>query len=200
MFRFKVLPGEKVLNDGRGRFSKSICKNGTQSDVGDGEGILEPHLLAGTRIDKVVTIAEKFPEFTDFLYGNIAGRNDVELEKVGDPHGIFVISFLALNSPNVFGVGNNDMKMPLKDIENGDPVFTSGFHADLRTTVFEKPVTAGLEVRVKGGEPLFLISGNTRKISGGDTDSNKFLVDVHTGTIAVNNTQHKKPPFKRSRH
>lgn len=61
------MPREKVRNDGRGRFSKSICKNGAESDVGDGEGILEPHLLAGAFIDKVVTTAEKLPKLTDWL-------------------------------------------------------------------------------------------------------------------------------------
>ena len=92
------------------------------------------------------------------------------------------------------------MEMSFKDIEDRDPVFTGGFHADLRTVMPEEPVTAGDEVGVESGEPLFCISGDAFEISSGNTDSNKFFVDVHTGTVVVDNTQHKKPPFRRSRH
>ena len=109
-------------------------------------------------------IPEEFPELTDLFDGDAAGRDDVELEKVGDS------------------------------------VIIGGFHADLRTVMAEELVTAGNEVRVEGGESLFPIRGNALEVSSCDTDCNKFFVDVPTGTVVVNNTQHKKPPFKRSRH
>ena len=96
---------------------------------------------------------EKFPEFTDFFHRDTTGRDDVELEKVGDPHGILVVSIMSLNSPDVFRVGNN-MEMAFKDIKNGDQVFTGGFHADLGTAVTQEPVPAGFEISVKSGEPF----------------------------------------------
>lgn len=161
---------------------------------------MKPHFFAGAFVDQFVAVAEEFPELADLFGGDVAGRDDVELEKIGDPHGIFVVGLLALNSPDIFMVGDNDMEVSFEDIEDGDPVFTSGFHADLRAVMSEEPVTAGNEVRVEGGEPLFPIRGNAFEVSSCDTDSNKFFVDVHTGTVVVNNTQHKKPPFKRSRH
>ena len=70
---------------------------------------------------------------------------------------------------------DNNMEMFFKDIENGNPVFTSGFHADLRTVMFKEPVTADIEVRIESGEPLFPVSGNAFEVSSGDTDSDKFL-------------------------
>ena len=200
VFRIKILTGQKVFDDGGSRFSESVREDGAECDVGDGEGVLKPHLLAGTLIDKLVAVAEKFLEFTDFFHRNIAGGDNVELEKVGNPHGILVVGLLPLDSPDVFRVGDNDMEMSFEDIENRDPVFTSGFHADLGAVIAQEPVPAGFEIRVEGGEPLFLISGNAFEVSSGDTDSDKVRVDVHTGTVAVYNTQHKKPPFKRSRH
>lgn len=128
---------------------------------------------------------------------DVTGGNDVELEKVGDPHGILVVGFLALNSPDVFRVGDNDMEMTFQDIENGDPVFTSGFHANLGAVMPEEPVAAGNEVGIKSGEPLFLISGNAFEVSSGDTDGDKLFVDVHTGTVVVNDTQHKQASFQK---
>ena len=200
VFGIKILPGEKILDDGGSGFAEGVREDGAEGDVGDGERILEPHLLAGALVDKLVAVAEKLPEPTDLLHRNVTGGNDVELEKVGDPHGILVVGFLALNSPDVFRVGDNDMEMAFQDIENGNPVFTGGFHADLRAVMAKEPVTAGFEVGVEGSEPLFLISGNALEVSGGDTDSDKLFVYVHTGTVVVNDTQHKKPPFKRSRN
>lgn len=161
---------------------------------------MKSHFFAGALIDKFVMVPEEFPEFTDIFDRDVTGRDDVELEEVGDPHGVLIIGLLALNSPDVFRVGDNDMEMGFKDIENRDPVFTGGFHADLGAAIAQEPVPAGFEVRVKSGEPLFLVSGNAFEVSSGDTDSDKFFVDVHTGTIVVNDMQHKKPPFKRSRN
>ena len=172
---------------------------GVWADLRDeaSKGILEPHLLAGALIDKFVTVPEELAEFTDLFWRDVAGRDNVELEEVSDPHGILVICLLALDSPDVFRVGDNDMEMGFKDIKNGDPVFTSGFHADLRAVMLKEPVPAGFEVRVEGGEPLFLVSGNAFEVSSGDTDSNKFFVDVHTGAVVVDNTQHKKASFQK---
>ena len=200
VFRIEILSGQEVFNDGGSGFAESVREDRAEGDIGDSEGILEPHLLTGALIDKLVAVTEKFPEFADFFARDVTGRDNVELEKVSDPHGILVISLLALNSPDVFRVGDDGMKVPFQDIKDGDPVFAGGFHADFGAVVFKEPVTAGSEVRVKSGETLFLISGDAFEISGGDTDSNKFFMDVHTGTVVVNNTQHKKPPFKRSRH
>jgi len=200
ILRVKILSGKQVFDNRGSRFPKSVGKDRAECNVGDSEGILEPHLLAGALIDKFVTVTVKFPELTDFLHRDVAGGNDVKLEKVDNPHGIFVVSFLPLNGPDVLRVGNNDMEMGFKDIENRDPVFTGGFHTDLSAVVFQEPVAAGNEVRIKGSEPLFLISGNAFEVSGSDTDGDKFFVDVHTGTVVMNDTQHKKPPFKRSRN
>lgn len=70
--------------------------------------------------------------------------------------------------------------MAFKDIENGNPVFASGFHANLRAVMLKKPVAAGFEVRVEGSEPLFLIRGNAFEISSGDAGSDKVFVGDST--------------------
>ena len=46
---------------------------------------------------------------------------------VGDPHGIFIVGLLALNSPDIFRIGDDDMEVCFEDIEDGNPVFTGGF-------------------------------------------------------------------------
>ncbi len=127
-------------------------------------------------------VSEKFPEFTDFFHRDITGRNDVKLEKIGDPYGIFIVGLLALNSPDIFRGVDNDMEVPFKEIEDGNPVFTGGFHTDFGTAVTQEPVTAGNEAGVESGEPLFPVSGDVFEISRCDADSDKFFVDVHTGT------------------
>lgn len=186
VFGIKILPGEKILDDSGSGFAEGVIEDGSEGDVGDGERILEPHLLVGALADKLLAVAEKLPELADFLHRNVTGRNDVELEEVSDPHGVLVVGLLSLDSLDVFRVGDNDMEMTFQDIENGNTVFTGGFHTDLRAVMTKEPVTAGFEVRAKGGEPLFLISGNALEVSGGDTDSDKLFVYVHIGTVVVN--------------
>lgn len=46
---------------------------------------------------------------------------------VGDPHGNFIVGLLALNSPDIFRIGDDDMEVCFEDIEDGNPVFTGGF-------------------------------------------------------------------------
>jgi len=63
------------------------------------------------------------------------------LEQVGNPLGILLVSLLALDRPDIFRMGKDDMDMVFKDIENRDPVLAGRFHADMKALVFEKPVT-----------------------------------------------------------
>lgn len=94
-------------------------EDGVEGDFGDGEGILKSHLLAGTLIDKLVAVAEKLPELMDLFHRNVAGGDDVKLEKVSDPHGIFVIGLLPFDSPDVFRVGDNAMGWPSRTLKMG---------------------------------------------------------------------------------
>lgn len=181
-------------------FQEHVVKAGQDHTCyGNNGALMAAALFNPVILDSEIRVLLVF-ELTDLLDGVVAGRDDVELVKVGDPHGIFIVGLPACNSPDVFRVGDNDMDVFFEVIKDEDSVFTSGFHADLRTVMPQEPVTAGNEVRVEGGEPLFPIRGDAFEVSSCDTDSNKFFVDVHTGTVVVNDTQHKKPPFKRSRY
>jgi hypothetical protein len=81
--------------------------------------------------------------------------------------------------------------MGFKDVENRDPILAGRLHADFGATILQEPIPAGLEIRIKGGELFLFVRSNPFKISGGDTDGDKFLMNVDTGTMVVNNTQHK---------
>lgn len=58
-------------------------------------------------------------------------------------------------------------------------VFAGGFHADLGAAVVEQPHFQRFEVRIEGGEPLNLVSGNTPVVCEGDGGDYKFFVYIH---------------------
>ena len=76
--------------------------------------------------------------------------------------------------------------MRFKDVKNWNPVFTSGFHADIMAVIREKPVTHSCNLRIIGGEGFHFISCfQSDRIRHADSSNNGFLVNIQTSTDKV---------------
>ena len=68
-----------------------------------------------------------------------------------------------------------------KDVEYRNPVLSGGFHADIQTVVFQKPICETVQVRIECAESLFLIVGLQAVCGRGDDGSNQeCLVNIYT--------------------
>ena len=124
---------------------------------------------------------------------DVSRRNKGRLDhvahvKVTDPFGIFAVSLIPFMGFGVLGVGKGD-KQPilLQDIKDRDPVFAGGFHADVGTMVFCKPVRQLLQTFGKGREAGPLILGTTVCIGDSDTGIDPGFVDIEPTTVKTKN-------------
>ena len=76
--------GQHHACNGDFRFPKSVCEYRRKRDVGNGKGVLEPVFLATAVVYQLLPVSEQLPQSTDFLTGDITGRNDVKLKMVGN--------------------------------------------------------------------------------------------------------------------
>ena len=152
--------------------------------------MLETVFLAAAVANQLLAVSEQFPQSTDFLTGNVTGRNDVKLKKIGNPGRVFIICFLSFDSADIFGIGNNGMAGIFQDIKNRNPVFAGGFHTDLCAVMAKEPIFQSFEVGIKHGEPLFDIRSNAAVICNGDSCDHKFFVDVDAVADKVFDRQH----------
>jgi len=111
------------------------------------------------------------------------------LEKVGDPFGIFLVRLLALDCPNILRVGQNDMDMVFKDIEDRDPILACRLHADMTAIVLKKPIAECEEAGVQGGKRLLRIRCDVVLVRGSDGTGNRPLVHINATTDGVDDFQ-----------
>ena len=83
--------------------------------------------------------------------------------------------FMESYGMDVFWISYYHVAGILQNIENRNPVFSGGFHADLSTIMVKKPLFQRFEVRIEGMEPLFDISGNTLIVCDSNGGNNKFF-------------------------
>ena len=62
------------------------------------------------------------------------------LEEIADPFGIFLICFLAFDSFDILGMSQTNIDLIFKNVKDGDPVFTGGFHTDIKTVIRFQPI------------------------------------------------------------
>ena len=79
-----------------------------------------------------------FSENTDFLTRDIAAFDKSKTEQIPDPFRVFGIIFVAFDSFYPFGIGNDNIDFIFQKIKDRNPVFTSGFHTDIKTVIVEK--------------------------------------------------------------
>ena len=79
----------------------------------------------------------------------------------------------------VFGMGKgNPEVMLLQDVENGAPILAGRLHTDIRTVVFDKPVTQLIETFGKGRKAGLLILCTVEGIGNANTGKDPGFVDI----------------------
>ena len=107
---------------------------------------------------------------------------------------ILFVGFLAANRFDILGVCQNDFAVCFKDIVDGNPILSRGFHAHIFAVVLSQPGSAAVQISGKGGEPLALVGGHALLIGRGDTGNNKGLVDIHPAADTINDFEHNTSP------
>ena len=77
--------------------------------------------------------------------------------QVTNPLGILTVGFITLLRFRVFWMGQSYPAGFLKDIKHRYPKLTGGFHTNIVTVVFGKPVSQFLQAFCKGGKASLLI-------------------------------------------
>ena len=103
---------------------------------------METVLLAVPHGDQLIAVASEFTQNADIRFWDEAAFYKANTKQIADPLGIFRIILVSLYSLHPFGICNDDSDTPFfKDVEYRDPVFPGGFHTDIQTVVFQKPVS-----------------------------------------------------------
>ena len=111
------------------------------------------------------------------------------LEQVGNPLGILLVRLLALDRPDIFRMGKDDMDMIFQGVENGDPVFAGRFHADMKTLVFEKPVPESDKISVQGRKSFRKVECDFVLVCGCDSSNKHSLMYIDTAADGVDDFQ-----------
>ena len=128
------------LTDNGGRaLAEHVTEHVIQFEVGDRETVLGTVLLSRGIPDELLIVAAQVTQLTNILRRDKAAANQIVLEKVGDPHGIFLIRLLAFDGFDELGMRNDDMEVLFKDVVNGEPILAGGLHADIRAMVLLEP-------------------------------------------------------------
>ena len=85
----------------------------------------------------------------------------------------------------------------LKDIEHRYPELTGGFHTNIVTVVFGKPVSQFLQAFCKGGKASLLILCTSICVSNSDTGVNLSLVNIQSTAVFAENLKcrYTAPPL-----
>ena len=114
-------------------------------------------------------------------------------KEVGNPLGIFLVGFLAFNGANIFGMSQDHMPMVFENVEDGIPVFSGGFHANMVTMVGQKPIAKRIEVIVESGKGFLKIGCDVLLVCGSDGSNNRPLVHIDATADGVDNSQTNHP-------
>ena len=135
-------------------------------------------------------------ELADVGRWNEAGFNHAAHVQVTNPLSVFTVSFIAFLRFRVLGMGQGDPTDLFEDIEHWNPVFLCGFHTDVRTGVFRKPVSQILKsLGERGGASLLVLCP---AIGIGNPNAGKYpsFVDVQTTAVFEKNLKgHMIPPI-----
>lgn len=182
MLRIKGLVGCEVIRNSSCGFTKHIGHNRIQCYIADCERILKAVFLAAFHGYQLIAVAGKLTQNADIQVGDEAAFYKANAKQIPNPLGIFRIILVSLYSLYPFWVRYYNPNATLfKDVEYRNPVLSGGFHADIQTVVFQKPICETVQVRIEGAESLFLIVGLQAVCGRGDDGSNQeCLVNIYT--------------------
>ncbi len=121
--------------------------------------------------------------------------NQSGTEQVANPFGIFRVIFIAFHGFNPFRIGNGYVDTIFQKIEDRHPVLAGGFHADIKTVIVKQPLFETADVRIEGGETLFLVRRLDTICGFNDCGNEKFFMDIDATAGVVNNFHVLITPF-----
>lgn len=122
--------------------------------------ILKTLLLAAFHRNQLVAVTSELLQNANIQSRDETAFYETDEKQITDSFGILRIILVSLYSLYPFGVGNHDPNTALfQDVEYGNPIFPGGFHADIQTVVFQKPIRKTVQVGIEGTESLFLVVG-----------------------------------------
>ena len=115
---------EQAFRDGGSGFAEDVRKNVVQLDVGNGEAILGAVFFAGCVACQLKAIAHQISKLANVRRRDKASDDKVVLENVGNPLGVPLVVFLALDCLDVFWVRENNIAGKFKNVEHGNPILS----------------------------------------------------------------------------
>ncbi len=125
--------------------------------------------------------------------------NQSGTEQVSNPFGIFCVIFIAFHGFNPFWIGNGYVDTIFQKIEDRHPVLAGGFHADIKTVIVKQPLFETADVRIEGGETLFLVRRLDTICGFNDCGNEKFFMDIDATAGVVNYFHVLITPFNQNR-
>ena len=187
---------QQLTDDGGRALNEHTTEHVIQFEVGDCEAVMGTVLLSRGIPDEFLIVAAQVTQLTNILRRDKAAANQVVLEKVGDPHGIFLIRLLAFDGFDELGMRDDDVEVFFKDVVNGEPILAGGLHADIRAMVLPEPNSELAQISRIGREALTLILCDALTVRACDAGNHEIAVYIHTAADRENDFQspHSDPP------
>lgn len=136
-------------------------------------------LLACDHAGEFEAVPYQIPQLVDVRRGDKRRLDHAAHIQVADPLCVLAVSLVALHGFCVLRMGKSDPQVILfQDIENRDPILAGGFHTDIRTIVFSKPIAQFLQPFCEGRETSLLVLGTVVGIGNANTGKDPCFVDV----------------------
>lgn len=147
MFRVKGFVGCEVIRNGSCGFTKHIGHNRIQSHIADSERILKAVFLAAFHGNQLIAIAGKLTQNADIQVWDEVAFHKANAKQITDPLGIFRIILVSLYSLYPPGISDNNPDTALfEDVEYRNSILPGGFHTDIQTFVFQKPICKTVQI------------------------------------------------------
>jgi hypothetical protein len=169
-------------------------------NIGDGKAILNSIFLSGSKAGQLCRISGKISELPDIEGRNKTWRHEVVFEYVGNPAGVLLISFLATDRFDVFGVREDNVAGLFEHIKHGNPIFAGRFHADITTIVVGKPLGQSAKITGKSRKTFGFVGSDAFVVSRRDTSDEEAFVDVYSTAAGEYNFQNQVTTSCKNRH
>ena len=135
--------------------------------------------------DKFETVAANFTACTKVFGRNKGASDQVEFVKVSNPFGILFISFLTFDGFDIFRMSKANINVVFKVIKNRNPILAGGFHADMITMIFDKPIVKLLNIRVDGRKRSLYILRYSLLVGRNNSSNDNVFVDIKSAADGV---------------
>ena len=130
--------------------AEGVRKHAGNADIGNGHTVLDAVLLRRFHADQLEAVSGKLPELAEILWRDKGASHKVKLIEVGNPFGILFVRFFAFDGFDIFGMREADIDVIFEIIKNRNPIFSSGFHANVIAIILDEPAVKLLNIRIDG--------------------------------------------------